>query len=155
MTAPDVTFRPATRADVPAVVALLRDDALGAAREDADLSPYLAAFDRMAQEGTNQIIVGVAGGQVVACCQITVITGLSLRAARRAQVEGVRVASPLRGQGIGAALMADACDRARAAGCALIQLTSNATRARARAFYERLGFTASHIGFKRDLNVQE
>ena len=142
MTAPDVTFRPATRADVPAVVALLRDDALGAAREDADPAPYLAAFDRMAQEGANHIILGVAGGQVVACYQITFITGLSLRAARRAQVEGVRVAAPLRGQGIGAALMADACDRARAAGCTLIQLTTNATRARARAFYERLGFTA-------------
>ena len=47
--------------------------------------------------------------------------------------------------------MGDAETRARAAGCALLQLTSNATRDRALAFYTRLGFTPSHIGFKRDL----
>lgn len=155
MPPPPVTFRPATRDEVPAIVALLRDDTLGAAREAEDPAPYLAAFDRMAEEGANQIIAGVADGQVVACYQITFITGLSLHAARRAQVEGVRVAAHLRGQGIGATLMADAEARARAAGCALIQLTSNATRARARAFYERLGFTPSHIGFKRALNAEE
>jgi hypothetical protein len=34
----------------------------------------------------------------------------------------------------------------------VIQLTSNAGRTRARAFYERIGFTPSHIGFKRDLS---
>jgi GNAT superfamily N-acetyltransferase len=64
----------------------------------------------------------------------------------------VRVAADMRGQGIGAALIADAEARARAAGCRLLQLTSNASRLRARKFYEELGFTPSHIGYKRDLN---
>ena len=40
-----VSFRSATRADVPAVLALLTDDILGAQRESSDLAPYLAAFD--------------------------------------------------------------------------------------------------------------
>lgn len=57
----------------------------------------------------------------------------------------------LRGQGIGALLIADAEARARAAGCALIQLTSNAARTDARRFCERLDFTGSHIGFKKPL----
>ena len=147
-----VRFREAARDDVPAVVALLTDDALGATREGTDLSPYLAAFDAMRAEGGNVLVVGEDDGRVVATYQITFISGLSLRASRRAQVESVRVANDCRGQGVGAAMMADAEARARAAGCRVIQLTSNAQRARARKFYESLGFTPSHIGFKRDLS---
>jgi len=148
-----IRFREATRADVPAVVALLADDTLGKAREGTDLAPYLAAFAAMQAEGANRLIVGEEdSGRIVATYQITVISGLSLRAARRAQVESVRVAADLRGRGAGAALMADAETRARAAGCRLMQLTSNRTRADAQRFYERLGFTPSHIGYKRDLS---
>ena len=144
-------WREATRVDVPAVVALLADDVLGHGRESADLAPYLAAFDAMQDEGGNRLIVAEQDGRVVACYQLTLISGLSLTATRRAQVEGVRVAADLRGRGLGAALMADAEARARAAGCQLIQLTTNATRTDAHRFYARLGFTPSHIGFKKTL----
>lgn len=144
-------WREATRVDVPAVVALLADDVLGHGRESADLAPYLAAFDAMQDEGGNRLIVAEQDGRVVACYQLTLISGLSLTATRRAQVEGVRVAADLRGRGLGAALMADAEARARAAGCQLIQLTTNATRTDAHRFYARLGFTPSHIGFKKPL----
>ncbi|KAB2885335.1 MAG: GNAT family N-acetyltransferase [Albidovulum sp.] len=147
-----IRFREARREDVQDVVALLADDALGAAREGSDLAPYLAAFDAMQAEAGNTLIVGEEAGRIVATYQLTVISGLSLRASRRAQVESVRVAADLRGRGIGAAMMADAETRARAAGCRLVQLTSNAGRERARKFYEGLGFTPSHIGFKRDLS---
>lgn len=147
-----VRFRDATSADVPAIIALLRDDALGAGREIDDMTIYDTAFQKMKAEAANHLIVGEIEGRVVATYQITFISGLSLRASRRAQVESVRVASDLRGQRIGEALFADAESRARAAGCALIQLTTNATRDRARAFYERLGFTPSHVGYKRDLH---
>ena len=146
-----LAFRAATAADVPAIVALLVDDGLGAARELDMLAPYVAAFDAMQKDTMNTVYVGEIEGQVVATYQLTFIRGLSLRAAVRAQIESVRVASGLRGQGVGERMMQDAEDRARAAGCSLIQLTTNAKRARARDFYERLGFTASHIGFKRDL----
>ena len=144
-------WREATRADVPAVVALLADDMLGHGRESAGVAPYLAAFDAMQEEGGNRLIAAEQDGRVVACYQLTLISGLSLTAARRAQVEGVRVAADLRGRGLGAALMADAEARARAAGCQLIQLTTNATRTDAHRFYARLGFTPSHIGFKKPL----
>ncbi|MCC0065105.1 MAG: GNAT family N-acetyltransferase [Defluviimonas sp.] len=146
-----IRFREASRADVPAVVALLADDALGTTREGTDLGAYLAAFDAMRAEGGNTLVVGADDGRIVATYQLTFISGLSLRASRRAQVESVRVATDRRGQGIGAAMFADAEARARAAGCRLMQLTMNASRSDARRFYERLGFTPSHIGFKRDL----
>ena len=150
MTAAPV-FREATREDVPAVVDLLSDDVLGRTREGAGLDTYLAAFDAMQAQGHNHLIVAEQEGRVVACYQMITMSGLSLSASRRAEIEGVRVASDLRGQGLGALLMADAEARARAAGCTLIQLTSNATRTDALRFYEGLGFTGSHIGFKKPI----
>ncbi len=146
-----IRFREATRDDVSAVVALLVDDHLGATREADDLPHYLTAFDAMQAEGANHLIVGEADGRIIATYQITFIQGLSLRAARRTQIESVRVASDLRGKGLGAALMADAEARARDAGCTLMQLTTNRTREEAHRFYKRLGFLPSHVGFKREL----
>lgn len=146
-----VAFREATRADVARIVAMLADDVLGAGREQADLAVYHAAFETMRAEGNNLLIVGEAEGEIVATYQITFISGLSLSAARRAQIEAVRVAAKTRGHGLGAALLADAEARARAAGCTLIQLTSNATRTDALRFYERHGFTPSHVGFKKSI----
>lgn len=148
-----VIFRRAGREDVPAIVALLADDRLGAGRETTDLERYFDAFERMEREVDNMSLVGLdAGGRVVATYQLTFITGLSLAATRRAQIEGVRVARSARGRGIGKALIEDAEMRARRAGCGLLQLTSNKNRARAGSFYERLGFAASHVGFKRYLD---
>lgn len=146
-----VRFREAAREDVPAILALLREDPLGAAREGDDEDTYLDAFDRMAAEPHNLLIVGESDGRVVACYQLTLISGLSRGGTRRAQVEAVRVSAGLRGHGTGAALMRDAEARARAAGCRLIQLTSDRSRDRAHAFYERLGYQPSHVGFKRTL----
>ncbi len=147
----DVEFREATRGDVPAIVALLLDDALGATRENNELGVYHEAFDAMGRETGNALIVGELEGRIVATYQLTFITGLSLRATRRAQVESVRVAAEWRGRGIGARMMADAEARARAARCRLLQLTTHASRDRARAFYDKLGFTPSHVGYKKAL----
>jgi GNAT superfamily N-acetyltransferase len=146
-----IRFREAARDDVPAVIALLADDAYGAKRETAAMETYFAAFDAMEAEGGNTLIVGEEAGRIVATYQMTFITGLSHRATRRAQIESVRVAADLRGHGIGHAMMADAEARARAAGCRLMQLTTHAGRNRAREFYDALGFTPSHVGFKREL----
>lgn len=148
-----LTFREARREDVPAVVAMLADDMLGQGREREGLDAYFAAFDAMADEGNNKVIVGEDGaGQIVATYQLTFISGLSLAATRRAQVESVRVASDLRGQGAGQQMFADVEARARDAGCRLIQLTMNAQRVDSRRFYQGLGFEASHTGFKRYLD---
>ena len=146
-----IVFRDALLADVPGVVALLRDDNLGSRREGSDLSDYRDAFRRMQDEGNNTLVVGELAGRIFATYHLTFISGLSLRAARRAQIESVRVAGDARGQKIGEAMISDAEMRARAAGCRLMQLTMNKTRTDSARFYERLGFTPSHIGYKRDL----
>ena len=151
----DLTFRLAGQGDLPAILALLRDDRLGAGRENAPSAAYERAFARLLDEPDNHLILGEIDAMAVATYQLTFITGLSLGATRRAQIESVRVAASMRGAGIGARMFADAETRARAAGCALLQLTTNATRTDARAFYERLGFTPTHIGFKCQISPAE
>jgi ribosomal protein S18 acetylase RimI-like enzyme len=149
-----LTIRRGRRDDLPAVVRLLADDALGAARERSaePLAPeYLAAFDAMSAQGGNELLVAAVGDEVVGCLQLTIIPGLSRGGMTRAQIEGVRVHSSRRGEGIGEQLVRDAIDRARAAGCELVQLTTDASRTGAHPFYERLGFVASHVGMKLQL----
>jgi GNAT superfamily N-acetyltransferase len=48
-------------------------------------------------------------------------------------------------------MMAWALERARQRGCHLMQLTSHKSREDAHRFYEKLGFTKSHIGMKISL----
>ncbi|MEO8241499.1 MAG: GNAT family N-acetyltransferase [bacterium] len=142
-------FRLATRADVPAVVALLADDPLGKGRETAPADAYLAAFQEITANPMHQLIVGEDQGRIIATAQLTILHGLSRGGARRALVEAVRVTADLRSQGLGAALMADCEARARAAGATVLQLTTDKTRLRAHAFYARLGFEPSHLGMKK------
>ncbi len=146
-----IGFREAKREDVPAVLALLRDDRLGAERETASDDTYFAAWEEMQREGANLLIVGELDGRIVATYQLTFISGMSLRATRRAQIESVRVAQDARRRGLGRAMLEDAEERSRAAGCALIQLTMHASRTGSASFYEAQGFTASHVGFKKTL----
>ena len=152
--APAVLFRLAERKDVPAIVRLLADDALGAKRErleDPLPGAYDAAFAAIGAQRGNEIIVGEADGRVVACLQLVVTPGLARQGRSRATLESVRVASNLRGRRIGEKLVAFAIERARNAGAGFVQLTSDKSRKDAHRFYERLGFKASHEGMKLDL----
>ena len=155
----EITFREAQEADLPAAVALLADDLLGRERENASLPldpAYLAAFREMQAQGGNRLIVAEAdegdARRIVGCLQFVVLPGISLKGTRRAQIEGVRVAGDLRGAGLGRRLLEHAIALARAEGCGLLQLTANATRNDTHRFYESLGFTASHLGFKLKLD---
>ncbi|WP_030615329.1 GNAT family N-acetyltransferase [Streptomyces sclerotialus] len=148
----DFKIRRATEADLPAIVAMLADDALGATRESpGDLTPYRTAYERLAADPNQHLVVAERAGRVVGTLQLTVIPGLSRRGATRSVVESVRVHSEERGSGLGTQLMDWAVEESRALGVQLVQLTSDATRVDAHRFYERIGFEASHLGFKRQL----
>ena len=147
-----IEYRDARADDLPAIVALLADDALGAKRENAaDIAPYARAFTALTTQPGNAIIVGDDGGEIVACLQLTIVPGLSRRGATRAFIEGVRVAASRRGQRIDEAIVENAIARAKKAGARLVQLTSDKSRLDAHRFYERLGFKATHIGMKLEL----
>lgn len=144
-------IRDARRADVADIVAMLADDVLGAAREGDLDDAYWAAFERVAADPGNRIIVAEVDGRVAATLQLTLIPGLSRHGMLRAQIEAVRVAASERGHGVGQALIRRAVNEARAAGCGLVQLTSDKRRPDAIRFYESLGFTATHEGLKLSL----
>ncbi len=137
---------------MPAIVAMLADDALGATRESPDdLTPYRKAFQDIDADPNQFLAVADRDGEVVGTMQLTYMPGLSRKGGTRAQIEGVRVRSTERGTGLGSQLITWAVDQARERGCILVQLTTDTTRTDAHRFYEQLGFTASHLGFKLTL----
>jgi GNAT superfamily N-acetyltransferase len=145
----DLEIRPATIDDVPAIVAMLADDPLGATREGdpGDLG-YQMAFMEIAADPQQKLVVGVLEAEVVATMQLTIIPGLSRKGSKRALIEAVRVRSDQRGAGLGRRLIHWAIDEARSNNCVVIQLTSDKSRVDAHRFYESLGFEISHLGMK-------
>ncbi|MFJ8081600.1 GNAT family N-acetyltransferase [Streptomyces sp. NPDC096205] len=148
----DLEIRRATAEDIPAIVAMLADDPLGAQRESPDdLTPYLTAYQRLAADPNQHLVVAVRESRIVGTLQLTVIPGLSRRGSTRSIIEAVRVHADERGSGLGTRLIEWAIEESRRQRCQLVQLTSDVTRTDAHRFYERLGFAASHVGFKLSL----
>ncbi len=135
--------------DLPALVALLTDDPLGAHRETTDLTVYERAFDAIDRD-PHQFLAAVRdpGGVLVGTMQLTVIPGLSRGGTTRLQIEAVRVADSARGSGLGSAMFAWAHDYGRKNGAGLAQLTTDKSRPDAHRFYARLGYEATHEGLK-------
>lgn len=150
-----VILRRARAADVAAIVGLLAADQVGGARDgvrDADdLAAYQSAFRAIDADPAHLLVVAESGAEVVGTMQLSFLPGLARRGALRAQVEAVRVASSMRGNGLGAAMMEWAIGEARRRQCALVQLTSDKSRTDAHRFYQRLGFVPSHEGMKLKL----
>jgi GNAT superfamily N-acetyltransferase len=153
LAAGSVLLRWATVDDLSTIIDLLADDPISAAGGDSadegDREAYEAAFAAIDRDPAQRLLVAVEpDGVVVATMQLTVIPGLARRGASRLQIEAVRVAASQRNRGIGAAMIRWAIEDARLSGVPLVQLTSDAARVDAHRFYERLGFDASHVGFK-------
>ena len=148
-----LTIRPAVLADLEPLVALYADDVLGRDRDGAEVDPtaYRAAFDVIDADPNHILAVGECDGAVVATLLLSFLPGLSRGGAWRAQIEAMRVAGPMRGQGLGRRMLDWAVAEARARGCGLVQLTSDRQRTEAHRFYERAGFVPSHVGFKLPL----
>lgn len=148
------TIREATENDLEEIIALFADDPLGGHGDTTDqqaLPDYRAAFTRIAASPNETLYVAELDGAVVGTFQTMVTTTLTARGASSLIIEAVQTRADMRGRGIGAAMIGFAVDKARDDGMRLVQLTSNAVRKDAHRFYERLGFTPSHIGFKMKL----
>lgn len=149
-----LSFRPAQREDVAVIVRMLADDELGKKRERYESSlpeAYHTAFDAIDADPNNELTVVESGGEVVGVLQMTFIPYLTYQGGWRALIEGVRVSSKLRGEGVGGTMFEWAIARARERGCHVVQLTTDKSRPDALRFYEALGFKASHEGMKLHL----
>lgn len=157
--AQDVTFREATRDDLPEIVRLLASDPIAANRESAVggavPEAYFTAFAAIERDPNNSVIVAELGGEIAGCLQLTFIPGLTYSGGERAQIEGVRVNADQRGRGIGQLMVGWAIDQARARGCRLVQLTTDRQRPESIRFYQKIGFRPSHMGMKYHLDASE
>ena len=125
---------------------MLADDILGQKREDTRLPlarSYLDAFAAIEADPNQYLAVGTL--------QISYMPGLSHQGAWRGEIESVRIASSARGSGLGRLMIQWAVEQCRQRQCRIVQLTSDMARTDAHRFYEQLGFTASHKGFKLTL----
>ena len=149
-----LAIRSATRADLPAIIALLYDDESGRTREDpgVPLDPrYVAAFEAIDADPNQNLVAAELDGAMAGTMQLSFLPGLSFRGAWRGQIEAVRIAGHLRNRGLGEQLILWAIEQCRARDCKMVQLTSKAERTAAHRFYARLGFVQSHVGMKLHL----
>ncbi|KUM33612.1 GNAT family N-acetyltransferase [Arthrobacter sp. EPSL27] len=150
----EFTLRRAIDDDLSALMRLLADDPISAARGDqadnSDTAAYQSALTEIVADPANELLVVVnEANESIATMQLTRIPGMARRGSTRLLVEAVRVRSDTRSAGVGSAMMRWVTDSAAPAMAAsLVQLTSDEARQDAHRFYERLGFVGSHRGFK-------
>ncbi|GAA1409226.1 N-acetyltransferase [Glutamicibacter uratoxydans] len=145
-------LRRAVAEDIGAIIELMANDAIRKAEyQEAETTAagYLAAFHAIDSDPAHFLaVVEDEHGKIVGTMQLTLLPGLARAGATRMQIEAVRVDEELRGRGIGSAMIQWAVAEAKRRGAGLVQLTSDSARTEAHRFYERLGFTGSHVGFK-------
>jgi len=149
-----LTIREAEGRDLEAIIRLHEEDELGShgdAWTPENRPAYEAAFAAIAQSPENSLFVALDGEEVVGTFQLTFIPNLTGRGALRVKVESVKVKGARRSGGIGGLMMAFVEEEALRRGARLLELSSNKTRTKAHRFYERLGFSRSHEGFKKKL----
>ena len=150
----EITFRIATRADLPFIVHLLADDELSSQRERDEiplLESYDAAFEQIQNDPNHELIVAELNGEVIGTLHLMFLPSISYQGGWRAQIESVRVSGKYQSQGIGSEMMRWAIQRAKRRGAHIVQLTTHMSRRDAHRFYDRLGFKTSHLGMKLSL----
>ena len=147
-----MTFRKATEKDVTAIVEMLADDALGQTRENFKIplpQEYLDAFTNINRDSNQELIVVEDDAlEIIGTMQLSFIQYLTYRGGVRGQIEAVRIRKDKRGQGLGKTMFEWAINRAKSRKAHVLQLTTDKRRPKAIAFYEKLGFSATHEGMK-------
>lgn len=152
------TIRPATPADVPAVVTLC--DALF--QEDSGQRDPLmnhawarqhghAYFAGRLDDPRYVVLVAEHGGSVIGYLAGSTTAPGALRPVQSAELESMWVEPDWRGHGVGHALAEALLRWAHGQGAVWITVSAYAANIRAVAFYERLGFSAHTVTLGRRL----
>jgi GNAT superfamily N-acetyltransferase len=151
ITSTAIQVREATAADIPAVLALYAQPEL----DDGKVLPIdeaVALHQRFARYPDYALYVALERDTVVGSFALLVMDNLGHLGAPSGIVEDVVVAPQRQGHGVGQAMMRFALERCREKRCYKLVLSSNARRARAHAFYEKLGFERHGYSFRVDLD---
>jgi len=136
-----LVLREARPGDAGAIAGLLAS--LGYDVTEADAKRRLARL----KKGGEPLLVAERGG--VIGCLTWHITPVVHRPRPVGRITMMVVAEEARGEGVGAALVAETEARLKAAGCGLIEVTSNLKRLRAHNFYEKLGYERTSYRFAK------
>ena len=148
------TVRLATVEDLPRLIELLAQLELDAPREARGPplpQSYRRAFEEIANDPRQQLFVLDDGGRLAGSACLVIVPNLTHEGRPYAIVENVVVDEASRSSGYGELLMRHVMAEAQRAGCYKLALTSNKQRPDAHRFYRRLGFRATHEGFRIDL----
>lgn len=145
--------REATVSDLPGIVELLAQLYADPAQEDyaAAGEQYRRAYTEIAGDPRQTLFVVETDGRIAGTLVLIVVPNLTRRGRPYAILENIVVDAERRNGGIGEALVRHAIDAARRAGCHKVALMSRVERTDAHRFYERLGFTPAHVGYRLDL----
>lgn len=144
-------LRAAEKKDLPHIIRLLEEDELGATREyfsNPLLQGYYEAFQAIVEDKNQDLLVVTLNDRLIATCHLTYMPSLSFQEAWRLNLENIHVNKKFQNQGVGTWMLQQAIQLGKDRNCTIIQLTTNKKRVRARSFYEKLGFIASHEGMK-------
>lgn len=147
----NLTHRKARQEDLPRLIELLLEDDFGQTRESKNEKldqRYIEAFHKIDNDPNQYLMVVENSEEIVATCHLTLIPSLTFIGSTRLQIEAVRVAEKYRSQKIGQWMFDQATLYAKENDASIIQLTTNKKRSKAKNFYEKLGFEASHDGMK-------
>jgi ribosomal protein S18 acetylase RimI-like enzyme len=141
-----ITVRPATGADLPALLGLygeLNPDDAPLPGTTAD-----AVWAAIADQRGRTVLVAEAGGAVAGTADCLVMPNLTRNGRAILFVENVVVAAAHRRLGVGSRLLEAAVRLGESAGCYKVQLLA-ADDAYVHTFYEACGFEARAQGFRR------
>jgi ribosomal protein S18 acetylase RimI-like enzyme len=147
----NLTHRKATIADLKTIVNLLLEDELGQTREQFSAKldqAYIDAFNKIDADTNQYLMIVEMEQEIVGTCHLTIMPSLTFMGSTRMQIEAVRISEKYRGQHLGEWMMNAAMKYGKSKGASIIQLTTNKKRPKAKQFYERLGFEATHEGMK-------
>lgn len=148
----NINFRSAKIEDISTLVKLIADNEIGKEREDInDLQIYNKAFKEISKSANDYLIVMEMEGIIIGIAHLTIITHLSLKGAKRGNIETFHIDSNFRNKGFGTKLMKYILEYGKEKEVKIFQLTTNKKRIDAKRFYEKLGFISTHEGLK--LNI--
>lgn len=141
-----IIIRDAETDDTGAITGLLAE--LGYPQ---DRSALETRIKKMSKRMNDRILVAVRESRIVGVLSLHIMPMFHLRG-RVCRVTSLVVSEEYRKKYIGRRLMDMAEAYARASGCVQIEVTSNARRADAHLFYDRLGYTEESRIFKKELD---
>lgn len=148
---PDLKFRPAEMSDIRTILELTTADWIGETSDNPDAATdpaYLSAMSTIRSDPNQMLTIAELDGEAIGTLHLTFIPRLTRIGRWICVVENVHIRHDHRNAGYGEAMMRWAISKARERTCVRVELTSNKQRSAAHRFYERLGFSRSHEGFK-------